>query len=228
MNRIRVFVQTSDPITRLGLDDLLHEAPEVDVVALPDADVILLAEDRIGRPQLGALWRARRQSAGEPGPRGVLVTHYFDPADVLTAVQYGVLGVLPASHVSASRLVSVLTGVAAGRAYLPQHLQAAFLAELHRLRREHLEPRGLTFSSFEARELDVLNLLSEGFRTDEIATKLAYSEGTVKSILYGLVTRLNLRNRTHAVAYAIRTGALWSETPPDLARPGGLVQQVGP
>jgi DNA-binding NarL/FixJ family response regulator len=30
----------------------------------------------------------------------------------------------------------------------------------------------------------------------------------VKSIVHGIVVRLNLRNRTHAVAYALRTGAL--------------------
>ncbi|MFD9888068.1 LuxR C-terminal-related transcriptional regulator [Amycolatopsis sp. NPDC059027] len=220
MDRIRVFVQTSDPITRLGLGDLLRDAPEIELTASPDADVIVLAEDRIGRPQLGALWRARQEAEGGAVLRGVLVTHHFDPGDVLAAVQYGVLGVLPAAHVSAHRLVSVLTGVVAGRAYLPQHLQAAFLEQLHRLRHEHLAPQGLTFSSFDARELDVLNLLSEGFRTDEIATKLAYSEGTVKSVLYGLVTRLKLKNRTHAVAYAIRTGALRAEASP-ATWPGG-------
>lgn len=220
MDRIRVLVQTSDPIIRLGLGDLLRDAPEIEVVASADADVILAAADRIGKPQLGALWRARGQAQDGPRPRAVLVTHHFDPEDILVAVQYGVLGVLPAAHVSANRLVSVLTGAASGRAYLPQHLQAAFLKQLHRLRHERLEPQGLTFSSFDTRELDVLNLLSEGFRTNEIASKLAYSEGTVKSVLYGLVTRLKLKNRTHAVAYAIRTGALRTEACP-AAWPGG-------
>ncbi|GAA4531843.1 helix-turn-helix transcriptional regulator [Amycolatopsis samaneae] len=218
MERIRVLVQTSDPITRLGLTELLRATSVLDLDGDGEVDVVLLAEDRIGKGQLGALWRARRSPDGR-GPRGVLVTRHFDPGDILVAVQYGVLGVLPAAHVSAERLVSVLVGVTQGRAYLPRHLQAAFLDQLHHLRCDRLAPRGLTFGDFDARELDVLNLLAEGFRTDEIAAKLAYSEGTVKSVLYGLVTRLGLRNRTHAVAYAIRTGALRAEACPELGRP---------
>ena len=38
--------------------------------------------------------------------------------------------------------------------------------------------------------------------TGEIASKLSYSERTVKNVMHGLTTRLHLRNRAHAVAYA--------------------------
>jgi DNA-binding NarL/FixJ family response regulator len=58
------------------------------------------------------------------------------------------------------------------------------------------------------RELKVLRLVADGFDTAEIARELAYSERTIKDILHQVTTRLDLRNRTHAVAYALRTGAL--------------------
>jgi DNA-binding NarL/FixJ family response regulator len=38
--------------------------------------------------------------------------------------------------------------------------------------------------------------------------KLAYSERTIKNIVHELLERLELRNRAHAVAYAMRVGAL--------------------
>ena len=54
----------------------------------------------------------------------------------------------------------------------------------------------------------MLRLVAEGFGTEEIAAKLCYSERTVKNVLYGLMTRCGLNNRAHAVAYALRAGAI--------------------
>jgi DNA-binding CsgD family transcriptional regulator len=56
------------------------------------------------------------------------------------------------------------------------------------------------------RERDVLRLLADGHSTREIAIRLAYSERTIKNILQDLTTRLSLRNRTQAVAHAVRSG----------------------
>ena len=58
------------------------------------------------------------------------------------------------------------------------------------------------------REVDVLRLLSEGWDTAEIASKLAYSERTVKNVIHDITARLQLRNRSHAVAYAVRQGLI--------------------
>lgn len=56
------------------------------------------------------------------------------------------------------------------------------------------------------RERQVLALLAEGHSTREVAQRLAYSERTIKNVLQEFNTRLQLRNRTHAVAYAVRRG----------------------
>lgn len=69
-------------------------------------------------------------------------------------------------------------------------------------------PRGLTLGGLSARETDVLRLAADGFDTDEIARKLCYSRRTVANIVHGVITRFNLNNRTHAVAYAIRVGLI--------------------
>jgi len=54
----------------------------------------------------------------------------------------------------------------------------------------------------------VLRLLAEGMDTAEIAAELCYSQRTVKNVLHGLTNRLNLRNRAHAVAHALRADVI--------------------
>ena len=50
----------------------------------------------------------------------------------------------------------------------------------------------------------MLRLLAEGQDTQEIASTLCYSERTVKGVIHEITTRLQLRNRSHAVAFALR------------------------
>jgi len=51
-------------------------------------------------------------------------------------------------------------------------------------------------------------LLADGYSTAEIARELAYSERTIKNSIHDLTTRLQLRNRSHAVAFAVRQGLI--------------------
>ena len=54
----------------------------------------------------------------------------------------------------------------------------------------------------------MLRLLADGWETAEIAARLNYSERSVKNIIHGVLGRHGLRNRTQAVAYALRSGVL--------------------
>jgi DNA-binding NarL/FixJ family response regulator len=54
----------------------------------------------------------------------------------------------------------------------------------------------------------VLRLLADGHDTAEVGRQLYYSERTVKNIVHDVTSRLDLRNRTHAVAYALRQGLI--------------------
>jgi len=59
-----------------------------------------------------------------------------------------------------------------------------------------------------ARDVNVLRLLADGRSTAAIADDLAYSESTIKNVIHDLVRQLGARNRAHAVALAIRAGAI--------------------
>ena len=54
----------------------------------------------------------------------------------------------------------------------------------------------------------MLRLAADGLDTEEIAHHLAYSQRTVTNVFHDITCRFHLRNRTHAVAYAIREGLI--------------------
>jgi DNA-binding NarL/FixJ family response regulator len=58
------------------------------------------------------------------------------------------------------------------------------------------------------RDLSVLRLVAQGYDTAEVAEQLAYSESTIKGVLHGVMSRLDARNRSHAVAVALRGGLI--------------------
>ena len=69
-------------------------------------------------------------------------------------------------------------------------------------------PRLLAMATLTDRERDVLRMLGDGSDTREIARAMSYSERTVKTIIQDITHRFGLRNRSHAVAFAIRHGLI--------------------
>jgi DNA-binding NarL/FixJ family response regulator len=139
-------------------------------------------------------------------PRTVLIATALDPAAVVTAAEAGVSALVRRAEATAERLVSVVRKARDGDAELPGDLLAGLLAQVGTLQRQVLAPRGLRFSGLSDREVDVLRLVADGLDTGEIARRLAFSERTIKSVLHDVTTRLQLRNRAHAVAFAVREG----------------------
>lgn len=93
-----------------------------------------------------------------------------------------------------------------GRVEIPREAGGWLESRLRTIERDVLGPSGLTATGLYAREVDVLRLLAEGQDLVEIAEQLNYSERTVRNIIHGVLNRLKLRNRVHAVAYAAPRG----------------------
>jgi DNA-binding NarL/FixJ family response regulator len=206
MERIAVYVHADDPISQAGVASQLRPRPEVRVLDTADADaarVALVVADKVGDRTLQVLRALQRG-----GSRLVLVVADVDDTDLVSAVEAGIAGLVRRGEATPERLVSVIRSAAAGEGAVPPDLLGRLLDQVGRLQRQVLWPRGLTFAGLADREIEVLRLVADGMDTAEIAAKLSYSQRTVKNVLHDITSRLHLRNRSHAVAYALRQGLI--------------------
>jgi DNA-binding NarL/FixJ family response regulator len=204
--QLTVYVHADDPILRAGLASQLRPRPEVKVIDAPEpgrTSVALVVADRVAEPTLRTL-----RSLQRVGARLVLVVAELDDADLVAAVEAGVAGVVRRAEASPDRLINVVQAAAVGDGALPPDLLGRLLNQVGKLQRQVLWPRGLTFGGLAEREIEVLRLVADGLDTAEIAAKLSYSQRTIKNILHDITSRLHLRNRSHAVAYALRHGLI--------------------
>lgn len=194
-------------ISRAGLVSQLRPRPEIlllDETELNEAQVAVLVSDSIDEMTLQTLRSLRSRGV----PALVLVVTQVDDAGLVAAVEGGVAGLVRRYDANADRLVSVIRAAAAGDGSVPPDLLGRLLNQVGALQRNVLGPRGLTFSGLAQREIEVLRLVAEGLDTAEIAAKLSYSQRTIKNVLHDVTSRLHLRNRSHAVAYALRNGLI--------------------
>jgi DNA-binding NarL/FixJ family response regulator len=105
-------------------------------------------------------------------------------------------------------LERALRGAADGDGTLPPDLLGRLLTQVGRLQQQVLSPRGLTLGGLTEREVAVLRLIADGLDTAEVGRRLYFSERTVKNVIHDVTTRFDLRNRSQAVAYAIRQGLI--------------------
>jgi DNA-binding NarL/FixJ family response regulator len=202
-----VAVHSHDAVIRKGLvSSLEHDRrfQEVPPERLHEADAIVAAFDTVDAAALDQL----RDLSGKPGVRFLVVAGRQWQADVSAAVDRGVRAVLWRDAFTPPAFIRTLHTVADGGGSLPPTLPGTLMEQVQWTRREVLDPLGVTSSGISPREVDVLRLVSEGKELSEIATTLCYSERTVRYTLYGLMKRLQLRNRAHAVSFAIRAGLI--------------------
>jgi DNA-binding NarL/FixJ family response regulator len=205
--RTPVVVRATDPILQNGVHMALRTRPEVWLVdeetATPEA-VALVVTDRFD--ERGSQLLRTLQVRGFT--RIVLIAGDLEDNEILTAVEGGVCAVARRSETTPDVLVRLVKAASSGEGALPPDMLGRLLNRVSRLQRHVLEPRGLHLAGITNRETEVLKLVASGLSTKEIADQLCYSQRTVKSILHDVTNRFQLRNRSHAVAYALREGLI--------------------
>ena len=205
--RVPVMVYAEDPVLRTGVVQQLRPRPEVEILTVEEesrAAVTLVVVDEVDDNATRLLRRLQRSSATRTG----VVVGRIDRETLRTTVDCEVAAVIRRAEADQDRLVTAILAMARGEAVLPGDLVATLLDHVGKVQRHTLDPNGVTLSTLTPRETDMLRLIAEGLGTAEIATRLSYSERTVKNILHGVTTRLNLRNRAHAVGYVMRHGLI--------------------
>jgi DNA-binding NarL/FixJ family response regulator len=207
MERVKVSVFATDPISRAGVASALRMSPQLDVLpsaATEPAQVVVAVVDNARDGVIDALRQVQRVQP----TRVVLVVADVNAADLAAATECGVIAVVRRSEATSDRLVQAITAAARGEGSVPADLLGSLMEQVGRVQRHVLGPRGFGISGLANREVAVLKLIAEGHDTAEIARTLSYSERTVKNVLHNAMIRLQVRNRSHAVAYAVREGLI--------------------
>jgi two-component system NarL family response regulator len=202
--RIRVLCVDDHQLVLDGLALIIGSQPDLEVVAscrrgdealalfrLHHPDVTLMD---LQLPGMSGLEAIRAIRAEYPDARIIVVTMYQGDEDIFRALQAGATMYLLKDTLS-SELVSVIREVHNGLRPIQPGIEAR-LAE----RSEH---RALT-----AREVDVLELVSQGLRNKEIATRLDLSEATVQVHVKNILAKFNVNDRTAAISVALRRGII--------------------
>ncbi|TLW92486.1 response regulator transcription factor [Saccharomonospora piscinae] len=204
---MRLLVADDHPVVRAGLRAVLATEPGFLVVAEAataeaavaraaegDIDVVLL-DLQFGTGMSGA--EATAAITARPGaPRVVIVTTYDTDADTLPAIEAGATGYL-LKDAPPEDLAAAVRTAAAGRSALAPAVADRLLTRLR--------TPGISLTR---RETEVLALVAEGLSNRALGERLHLTEGTVKSHLARIYTKLGVESRTAAVAAATELGLI--------------------
>jgi DNA-binding NarL/FixJ family response regulator len=200
---VAIRLDSPDPMAEIGVLVQLKGRAEV-VIAGPQGRPAVALAVLAGIDDDAVEWlRGLRAATGLPI---VVVIGPAEPGELVRLVESGACGILGRGEATASRLVRAIQLAAAGQGDLPPALVRHLLDRAGQRSRDQFTPRGLHLAGLTGRERDVLRLLADGMSTREVAARLAYPERTVKGVVQGVMLRLNVRNRTQAVASAVRNG----------------------
>jgi DNA-binding NarL/FixJ family response regulator len=197
---LRLILEAQDDLRVAG--EAADGAAAVDAVRALEPDVVLMD---IRMPTLDGIEATRRIAAAGTATRVLVLTTYGLDENVYDALAAGASGFLVKTD-SPERLVDAIRVVAAGDALLAPEVTRRLIERVvagSPPTRPAAELDDLT-----AREREVLTLLARGNTNAEIAGQLYVSEGTVKTHVARVLSKLGLRDRTQAVVFAYEHGVV--------------------
>ena len=168
-------------------------------------DVVLMD---IAMPHMGGLEALRRIKAGLPDAQVVMLTVSDDDNDLFEAVRAGAHGYL-LKNLNADRFLEMLQGLQHGEAAMTGRTAGRLLKGFADM--AHVHP--VNGDNLTQRERDLLQLVAAGLSNRAIAQKMSISENTVKYHMRNILQKLDVQNRTEAVAHALRAGLIKQDKP---------------
>jgi DNA-binding NarL/FixJ family response regulator len=220
---MRLVVVDDQEVVRAGFAALLGTQPDFEVAATASDGAEALrvcAEHRpavvlmdVRMPVMDGIEATRRLTAGDGGPRVLMLTTFDLDEHVYDALAAGASGFL-LKDATAERLFDAVRVVAAGEALLAPTVTRRLIGRFAG-RRPRPGPREL--EELTPRETEVLGLVAEGLSNAEIAARLVLGEETVKTHVSRILRKLGLRDRAQAVVAAYESGLV---VPGALSGPG--------
>ena len=206
----RILVVDDHEVVRLGLRTLLSNQPDFVVVdeagsaeeALVKAlahrpDVVVLD---IRMPGKSGIEACREIKSQLPDVAIIMLTSYAEDEMLFDAISAGAAGYV-LKQGGGEDLVNAVRRVAEGDALLDPAVTQRVLA---RVRQATRQEQAAAFRDLTEQELRVLGLVSQGRTNKIIAKELFLGEGTVRNYVSSILSKLELRNRAEAAAYAVR------------------------
>jgi len=203
----RLLLADDHEIVRQGLRALLeHEGFVVAGEAANGDEAIRLARELhpdiaildLAMPLINGVGAARRILRELPGTKVILLTMHTEEPYVLDALQAGVAGYVVKSDAAAD-LAAAIEGVLQGATYLSSKISRAIVES-------YAEKKGLPLGPLSPREREVLQLITEGKTTKEIASLLEISVKTAEAHRTKIMTKIGTHGVAGLVRYAIRRG----------------------
>jgi two-component system response regulator DegU len=207
---IKVMIVDDHNLVREGLKAVFSQGDEIEVVGEAGSgeqaiemvdqvkpDVILMD---ISMPGMNGIQATKAIRDKHPDAKIVILTMLDQEGYVYEAIKAGATGYMLKST-SSDELVNAIQTVNEGKALLHPDATAQLLKEFVSLAQNKAKDYGLS-----NREMEVLQLLSEGKTNKEVAKALWISEQTVKTHVAHIFDKLGTSDRTETVAQALRTG----------------------
>jgi DNA-binding NarL/FixJ family response regulator len=198
--------------TVVGLDDTLemiappvHEpesAIEICTEQLPD--VVLM--DIVFKGGMSGIDATRKIKEVSPSTKVVIMTAHDEDRLLVEAVEAGASGFLGKDE-AAEELLAAAKAAAEGEVLIDPGTLTRLLAQVARERAEQRDAQML-LNDLTDREREILQLLAEGMRNDDIASKLFISPQTVQTHVRNILGKLRVHSKLEAVAFAVKHGAI--------------------
>ena len=213
MEPIKVLLADDHTLFRKGIRTLLEQMPDIELAgeaadgqeAVTKAqelmpDVILMD---IRMPEIGGIEVTRQILKVNPHIGVILVTMFDDPETVFSGMRAGARGYV-LKEAEPEELKRAIEAASHGEVLLGPVIAGKILEQFGS-GPAHRQP-DLPHEDLTQRELEVLQLATDGFANKEIAAKLVVSEKTVKNHVANIFSKLQVNDRTQAVLYALRKG----------------------
>jgi DNA-binding NarL/FixJ family response regulator len=229
--RIRAIVVDDDPAVRQAVHDALQQSGLVVIAQAGDGrqgvelvwhyrpDVVVLD---VFMPGLDGVTAMQRIHERQPDACCIMLSVSDDPELGVLALRAGAAGFLTKGSITPSSLVRIIHGALEGEVAASPKLVADVVAELRRIPQGGIGMRPVR-SILTPREWEVLDQMSLGRTTRQIADQLVLSTETVRTHVKNLMRKLGASSRQEAVELGARERLLAEQAdpdPPPVALPG--------